>query len=166
MFEMRECIARGPEELEDTFRQVIGAASKSVWMSTALHPEFYSREGVKDTVIQAAQRVQEFRLLIDGRVDPLERLNKLPWLRELIASKKIEARHALGEISHWIIVDGGAYARLEKPHAVNEVGTRNLLLVIDADATRFVPSLVNTLREAVKWVFNKWWDVATPLEVK
>ena len=164
MFKMRECVVNTLEELEGVLRHVVGAASESVWMSTDLHPDLYDREGVKDTVIQAAQRVQEFRLLIDGRVDPLERLGRLPWLSELAASGRVETRYVAGAVPHWVIVDGGAYMKLEKLRAVDAVGPRDLLLVVDADDTCFVSSLTKVLREAAKWVFDKWWDIAIPLK--
>ena len=165
MFEARELVARGLEDLERTLQQVLEVAQRSVWMSTALHPAFYGRESVSDVVKRAAERVKEFRLLIDGRVDPNERLMRLPWLRELIASGRIEARHAKGEVPHWIIVDDGAYMRLEKPHEIDEIGKRNVLIVIDADITLFLSDLVDILRRAVKRAFNEWWISADPVEV-
>ncbi len=118
----------GYEKFLEIIPEMFRKAEFFVWMSSSLYPKFYNEESVKNSIKSAAERVHDFRLLLDPEIDLKERLKEIKWLKELIKKGKIKVKKAKEKIPHVIIIDGWI-SRIEKPHPVDVEGRINNLIV-------------------------------------
>lgn len=141
------------ETTKEKIINLLQKAKKWVWMSSGLHPEFYNDPDVKNAMIDAFERVEQIRILIDG--DAKERKNRVGWVFEEAQKleKKLQIKQCEG-ILHWLIIDGKHF-RLEKPHSAGVVGVKNLV-VYDVDR----PAISKILERK----FEEWWTIASSVD--
>lgn len=142
------------EDPEGYVIKLYNKASKYIWTSTSLNPEFYNRPKIIEAITNAVKRVESFHLIYDAVTDWNEIKEKVLWLSEFVEKGKIKVRESLTRLSHWLIVDGSHF-RLEKKHEhINVLKLRNLI-VWDANTP---------VADKLTDMFAGWWHNATPIE--
>lgn len=141
-----------PETTKDKIIKLSQMAKKYIWMSSGFNSEFYDDPAVKKAMVDAFERVDEVKLLIEGNED--NKKNVVGWLFDAATEFKGKIKIKQCErVPHWLIIDGKHF-RLEKPHPIGEIGNRNLV-VFNIDRP--------DLSEVLKRKFCEWWDVASSI---
>jgi len=141
---------------ETTKEKIIHLLNKSkeyVWMSTGLYPSFYNDTNIKKAMVDAIKRVKQIRIIIAGNAETKK--TEVEWLFELENQCKGKLQIKQSErVPHWLIVDGKHF-RLEKPHASDGVGVKNLFV------TDVKQPVISDILEAK---FENWWFKAKSIE--
>lgn len=141
------------EDPEIHIIKLYNKASKYVWTSTNLYPEFYNRPKVVEAIQKAAERVGNFFLLHDSSlIDWDEIRTRLTWMSELVEKGKVIVRKSTARLRHWLIIDGSHF-RLAKEH-LGTTSTPKNLIVWNANKP-IADKLVN--------IYAGWWHNATPI---
>lgn len=134
------------EFISEKLIEIYSRATDWLWFSTSLHPDFFNREEIKDTLTRLSQEGVSIRVLLDEDVDVDARREKVPWIFD---RERIEVRQSTHDISHRVISDR-TDLRLEKDHKPAEKGAANLIAMDAAE------DLKNPYRNE----FDEWWDLA------
>lgn len=138
------------EFITDKLIEIYEDTEDYLWFSTSLHPEFFSREDIRDTISDLCDRGVTINILLDEEVSAEERRQELPWVFE---NDCIEIKQSENEIPHRVISDGD-HLRLEKPHTIQQKGAANLIAM----------NAVGGFREPYINEFEEWWESALLIE--
>jgi hypothetical protein len=132
------------KDVRDLLISVLENTTDQLYMSTALHSDFYEMDQVRREICRIADS-GEVRVLLDSHVSVEEKRSEHPYLfgTDGIALKKSKKR-----VPHWWICDQEDL-RLEKIHGENERGDQNLV-ILDAQ-----PSVCEFFLEE----YNTWWQL-------
>jgi hypothetical protein len=131
---------------ESKIVDLYNTAHDSVWDSTGLNLEFYNRSTIRQAMLSAADRVSEFRLLVDSSVDWNQRKSQITWLAELLEKKSVAVRASREPLLHWLIVDE-THFRLEKEHPKETIGKNNLI----------IRNAIKPLSDKLRDIWQQWW---------
>jgi hypothetical protein len=135
--------------------KLLGLAHKSVWLSSCLAPEFYNREKIIQAFLNASNRVNDFRILLDPSVDWGKRKQEITWIDKLLKSNQLSVKQSTISIPHWLLIDN-THFRLEKEHAGADLSeTSNLILYNVGIQKSFEPAKLITT--TVLSNFELWW---------
>lgn len=151
-YDMRieEVIEKDPES---HIIKLYNKASKFIWTSTNLYPEFYNKPNVAEAIKKAAERVENFFLLHDSSlIDWDEIKTQVTWISELIEKGKVIVRKSTARLRHWLIIDGSHF-RLAKEQLGTTSTPKNLIVWNAAKPT--ADYLID--------IFAGWWRSATPI---
>ena len=138
-----------PETTKEKIIKLSQMAKNYIWMSSGFNSEFYNDPDVGKAMVDAFGRVKDVRLLVEGNAEDTER--EVGWLSDAV--KKFEGKLHIRQckrVPHWLIIDGKHF-RLEKPHPIGVIGTKNLV-VYDVDQP--------DISEILEQKFNDWWNTA------
>ena len=144
-----------PEKFETAIAGLFDLAQENVIMLTDFYAPFYNRPKVKESIENAANRVQTFRVVLDSHVDVPRLREDVAWLFE---NKKIEIEKSDAPVPHWMMMDHKHF-RFEKPHPPNEPGKSNLIVRnanLDQGLAPLVSGAINFIRET--------WEDSDPVE--
>lgn len=142
---------------ESTKQKIINLLDMSkeyVFMSSGLNRAFYNDEDVKNSMVNAFERVKTVKIIIDGNAEIKK--TEIKWLFDLIKrlNGKVQIKQS-ENLLHWLIADGKHF-RLEKPHVKEQIGINNLF-VCNVEPPAISEILVRK--------FDNWWFEAKPIEL-
>jgi len=149
---------RSRQELKERIIALFNSAREHVWMCSSLNPQFYNDEDVKKAIVNAINRVKEFRLLVDCSEEEFDNLRKgLGWLFDaMIKSKtRFHVRRIRGA-RHVIIVDD-KHVRFEEFHERNEIRVEGNTILMNASKSYIFYAKV---------LFLKYWNEASEVGLK
>jgi hypothetical protein len=130
------------KELRNMLIEILENTDDYLYISTALHTDFYNEDQVKENIKRVAEE-GTVRILLDSYVDTDRLEDRFPYL---FKENNVKLRKSMDRVPHWWISDGEDL-RLEKIHAKGERGDKNLV-VFDAQ-----PSVYELFEDE----YLDWW---------
>lgn len=134
------------EFISEKLLEMYERAEEWLWFSSSLHPDFFNRTEIQETITNLAENGVSIRILLNEEVDVERRRDQVGWIFD---QRGIQIRQSDEDISHRVITDRNDL-RLEKDHDISQKGAANLI-AMDA---------VADLHQPYKDEFEGWWNSA------